>query len=370
MNRQKITVAISIGAIILLIGIFAVVAGTGIYDRLNPGLGRISSGRIGVSKEEAHADAGNQRQSLCVKCHGEMRTKKTPWHKIHMLITFVSFECSTCHKRVNTMARSLKGKVLIDRSVCPRCHRQKFPAFNEEHQKITWIQRHRLLRGEKTGGADIYSMPVLIQKYPECFICHEKKELSFCQDCHAYHPHNYEWVNDEHGKRALATDFSCLRCHEKTTWCSTQCHKGITLPHNIPKWANHYTKDTVSPLWLRAHPYVADSFGISQTGDFRASDPGVVCSMCHNKNGAGANFCQQCHHKEFDKVSDQPTVPWKPKHPSVVKEIGSTACQRCHLLEFCAYCHTNSRKPERGLFFNRRQQKVPTKSQESDVFGD
>ncbi|HEB13210.1 MAG TPA: hypothetical protein ENI11_05995, partial [Actinobacteria bacterium] len=257
MGRRKRTITVSVVAIALLIVAFSGVASAGDHKKLLPlsksaVSARVSLGDIfkliraelgdlfGTSskKDEAHNDGGSQNQKACISCHGDMKTAKTPWHKDHISNRFTKLDCTTCHNaKIDTGPRSLKGKVTIDRKICKTCHTQKFSAYSKEHQKSTWTAQHVFLRGDKTGGVDIYTADVLVEKYPECFICHKKKELNFCKKCHEQHPHDEAWVNGEHGKQAVATDFACLRCHDKNTWCTTQCHRGVTLPHNIPKWS-------------------------------------------------------------------------------------------------------------------------------------
>lgn len=347
-----------LAAIVLLV---ALVVGFVGYNRINTGLGKISSGRIGLNEKKTHATAGRQEQEVCVTCHGEMRTEKTPWHRMHLSKTFVNFQCPVCHKNVTTGERSLAGKVLIDRTICPTCHRQKFSAFNEKHQRRDWIKKHKLLRGEKTGGADIFPLSVLKEKYPKCFICHEKKELSFCKLCHEFHPHNFDWVNRQHGKRAVATDFSCLRCHEKTSWCSTQCHEGVTLPHNIPKWSRHWKDAPDAPKWRRVH--FKEAAKLVEPGE--PSEPAWYnpdikvpqyrkCRKCHDSPrslGNHADFCMQCHHDRFYQAYPYLGTPWVKFAMPFVRANGADKCWKCHQPEFCVACHTTGKKAKPGTTF-------------------
>ena len=373
LNQQKTrivftvgAVALTAGAIIILIAIFTGSAKTVINDRLKPGLDRINP--IGANKDNAHGDPSSVSQRTCISCHGDMKSQKTPWHKMHLINLYTNFKCSTCHSKKMTVGpRTLAGKELIDRGICLKCHDQKFPAYNDDHKQITWIRKHTFLRGDKTGGVDIFPISKLAEAYPECFNCHGQRELSFCRSCHEQHPHDDNWINGDHGKEAVASNFKCLCCHEKTTWCSTQCHKGVTLPHNIPKWSSHYEDDISAPQWLRVHPEAASSAGVKQQGNWQVDDTKIVCSLCHNKNMSSNNFCQSCHHQQFDKENSNPSAAWKDQHPSVVKNLGSSKCQKCHLLEFCSYCHTNGKKPARGMFLNRQRPPVAIESQDIDT---
>ncbi len=378
-------ITVFIVAIILLIVALTGVANSGGFKNNSPTPKSIVSARITFSdlfqlisneignifggnsnKAIAHNKAGSQNQKVCISCHGDMITKKTPWHKLHISSRFTDFECTTCHtKKIDTGPRGLGGKVNIDRKICKTCHKGKFSAYSKDHQKRSWVSQHKSLRGEKTGGVDIYSMEMLAEKYPECFICHKKKELNFCKNCHEFHPHNDAWINGGHGKKAVATDFSCLRCHDKNTWCTTQCHSGVTLPHNIPRWSKHYVNEPDAPQWRRIHPDVALA---AQTNASAAGSQKIVCFLCHGKKsqiaaGDTNNFCQDCHHSRFNAFG-VPGPIWKTRHPTVVKELGSSKCQKCHLLEFCAYCHTNGQKPARGMFFNRRVRPTPVDADE------
>jgi len=311
----------------------------------------------------------------CLRCHSPGTRNFTPrlglniTSKMHLKHLDAGLQCTTCHNRIAHLGAEkyepLKSwkpgfkykNFATMRQGCWRCHSKDIKFRNEETLKLV---------GEKVPPTN-------------CAVCHNT-DWNLKPTTGQFNHNDVDGLPWRDGKRRHGViaklDFSaCFACHQKKPGeqaenilpnCTTTCHKGVTMPHNIPRWAAYYTKDAETPQWLRVHPNAADSFGISQTGDFRAVDPQVVCSMCHNKDGAAANFCQQCHHQEFAKDNSQPNAPWKPQHPAVVKAVGSTGCQRCHLLEFCAYCHTNGRKPDRGMFLNRLQQAVPTESQESN----
>lgn len=300
----------------------------------------------------------------CLRCHSpEVRTFTATrglnvTSKMHLKHLDAGLQCATCHNRIahlgaenyeplKSWSPGFKYKNFMTmREGCWRCHTEDVKFRDEETLKIV---------GDKKPPTN-------------CSVCHNPKWN--LKPATGEYNHNdvagVPWRNgkERHGKVAQKDFGACLGCHEKKPGggtatvlpnCTTTCHKGITMPHNIPKWAASYSGDTTTPLWLRQHPWEGDGVGVVQTSDFRASDPQFVCSMCHNKDKATANFCNKCHHQEFDKFNGQPNAAWKLQHPSVVKEVGSSSCQRCHLLEFCSYCHTNGVKPDRGLFFNRKQ---------------
>ena len=152
-----------------------------------------------------------------------------------------------------------------------------------------------------------------------------------------------------HGIVAMKDFSACFGCHAQTGTspnglpnCSTTCHEGITMPHNIPQRAAVYAGKTDVPPWRQVHFKVAAAQGTA------------MCQRCHNPDSSQANFCQSCHHQQFAAVKpEEKTVNWKNIHFMVVKQIGAANCFQCHQPNFCANCHTTGIKPEPGLFFNR-----------------
>ena len=311
----------------------------------------------------SHSTAGDQYDVVCNACHGDMRTDKTPWHKMHMEKPFINFDCSRCHKEIKKTERTMNGKILIDRTICSQCHRLKFTAFNEDHQSDDWIKRHTKLRGDKKQGEKIPNMKELEADYPQCFICHRelRKELSFCKDCHEFHPHNNEWIKSGHGRAAQKTDFECLRCHDKKTWCTDECHEGVTLPHNIPKWSQHWKDEPDAPKWRKIHYTEASRLTgtpLFTTTEGNRLDPDTfkVCRRCHDSEtstfGKNPDFCMQCHHKRFyDAFPDELSVPWWESAMTFVKRNGADRCWECHQPEFCVACHTTGTKAKPGTTF-------------------
>lgn len=339
---------------------------TGIIDEIS---GKFEK-PINAESKYSQEDAPSER---CLRCHSPGTRKFTPQlglnitSEMHQKHLDSGLQCTTCHNRIahlgaETFEPLKKWKpgfkyknFMTMREGCWRCHTEDKKYRDEETLKIV---------GDKVPPTN-------------CAVCHNP-DWNLKPTTGDY---NHNDVNGvpwrvgqlRHGRAAKSNFGACLACHQKRPGdmagntlpnCTTTCHKGVTMPHNIPKWGAYYTGDKTTPQWLRQHPYAADAAGVTQSGDFKAGDPRVVCSMCHNKDGAAANFCQKCHHQEFDGANAQANAPWKTQHPAIVNEIGSTGCQRCHLLEFCAFCHTNGRKPDRGMFLNRLQQAVPTQGDE------
>jgi len=359
LSRKTIYIIISVVAVLSLVGASSFAA-TSFRDQIkiigkntgNSVKASISDVSSTTDKKTAHLNAKDQSDSTCTACH-DMTTAKFPWHKMHLTISLTDFKCSTCHKEIQTETttsdgtvfvnkRTMDGTVYIDRTVCLKCHRDKFPAFSAEHQKVTWVKEHKNFRGtEKKRGEGIPTMVELEADYPQCFICHKEKnkELNFCKDCHEFHDHNDEWINGKHGRTALLkTDFECVkRCHDKKTWCTWECHEGVTLPHNIPKWTQFWKDDPGAPWWRAIHFQVAAEKGDS------------VCRRCHDSPrslGEHPDFCMECHHEQFyQEFPDQLGTPWKPYAMKFVRNNGSYRCWQCHMPDFCVTCHTTDKKP-------------------------
>lgn len=324
MSKRAIIIVATLGVIIAVLVIASnTYAGGTILSKLSLIVSEFS---INPQPQAFHKKAGLELLTSCNACHGTMKSEETPWHKKHLTASLTNFACSTCHKKVTTGKRSLVGKVLIDRSVCLKCHQQKFSAYTANHQKSDWINRHKLLKGIDKGN---------------CLKCHKYKELNFCGQCHDFHSHDKQWIFGGHGKKAVKTDFACLRCHEKKKWCTTQCHQGVTLPHNIPKWSKHWKGEPNAPLWRKVHFRFAEKLGVE------------VCQRCHKFKIAGREFCQKCHHRQFIKeMLSISSYAWATKRGGMafVKKNGASRCWECHDAAFCAYCHTTGKKPPKVNF--------------------
>ncbi len=360
--RRQLLAGAAFAVIVIVVLLVTIATNNSVFSLVGSGLFSVSNGLIGTDNEEvAHAAAGDQDDSVCEGCHADMRNDETPWHRMHLEQSFTNFTCSLCHKEIKKVERSMDGKILIDRTLCPQCHRVKFPAFNEDHQSADWIKRHKTLRGDKRRGEKIPNMEELESEYPQCFVCHRRKELSFCKTCHEFHPHNVDWIKGGHGRAAQKTDFECLRCHEKTTWCTDECHEGVTLPHNIPKWSQHWEDEPDAPKWRKIHYKEASRLTgtpLFTTTEGNRLDPGTcsVCRRCHDSDtstfGRNPDFCMQCHPKRFyDAFPDELGVPWWESAMPFVKRNGADRCWECHQPEFCVACHTTGTKAQPGTTF-------------------
>lgn len=316
---------------------------------------------------ESHYSQENVPSERCLRCHDPSNRNFTPdleiglnaTSEMHIKHLDSGLVCTTCHNRVahlgagkyeplKTWKPGFKYKNFMTmREGCWRCHSEDEKYRDEETLAKV---------GDKVPPTN-------------CNTCHGKLQ----PETGKYNHNDVEGVPWKDGKlrhgKLAKEDFSvCLACHEKTSDeksgsevpnCTTTCHKGVTMPHKTPTLAKFYKDEPDVPEWLQVHPEKADELGVSDGVNYKINDPNVTCSMCHNKDGASDNFCQSCHHSRFDEHG-APSSSWKERHPTVVEEIGSSKCQKCHLLEFCAYCHTNGTKPARGTFYNRRTVPVPT----------
>lgn len=345
-----------------------------LQDKLIAGPLHVVGTVVGEQAEPINPRSAYSQKSVpserCLRCHSEENRTFTSrkglnvTSKMHVKHLNNGLDCTTCHNRIThlnaedyeplkTSKPGFKYKNFMTmRQGCWRCHSKDV---------------------NYRSGA---TLKVVTGKKPptRCGLCHNR-EWNLKPTVGEYNHNDVAGVPWRDGKRrhgyVAKRDFSiCLGCHQAEQTddggivqlnCTTTCHRGVKMPHNIPEWSKYYENDKETPLWLRAHPYMADLFGIRETADFGESDPEFVCSMCHNQDREQANFCQKCHHRSFDRSNSSANAPWKTQHPSVVKKIGSSGCQKCHLLEFCAYCHTNGTKPARGLFLNRSWQSVSTK---------
>ena len=321
---------------------------------------------------DAHANAAEEDQATCQasNCHKDMKTEKTPWHKMHLTISLTNFTCQTCHKKVTTKPRTMAGKVNIDRSICLKCHRERFEAFLPQHGKANWVRKHKQL--SKVGKVK-----------DKCFDCHnpKRKELDFCKVCHKRHDHSTKWIFGGHGKKARevfdfvplntktsdskknkknkklnaeAEKFNCLQCHEKEKWCAWRCHQGVVLPHKIDKWEQHWDdkkkEEKKEPSWYKVHFRAGVKLGYEKCRrchKFNKKGDPTLSKTPFNKNWEQKEFCQQCHHKAFYEKVPTLNIPWATKKGAMfyVRNYGSDKCWKCHDPDFCSYCHTKNVKP-------------------------
>lgn len=301
----------------------------------------------------------------CTACHGnmiELDKNKKPKYYIHwkmLSIPMLKLQCTECHKQVDIRKRG-PGQmhlVKVDRSFCPKCHNEQIISsgevqkdwqhfFSQNREKAaenapqlpSVIQQH-IITDNQSGKTWVKKHSVVAKSVgvDQCKRCHiPNSELDFCKDCHEEHPHNSQWINGQHGKKARV-DFSyCLDCHIEGNKCFS-CHK-IKVPHDTK------TKDDTKN-WDKIH--------------YKQKDM-TLCLKCHKDSAPQPNateakdpdFCQKCHHRIFGNQNilgvDKANMRWKKIHFNIVKESGAQQCFQCHNVIYCSRCHIQGVKPPRN----------------------
>lgn len=269
----------------------------------------------------------------CTGCHEDASNSKTMSGvpKRHTKHAAAGVTCVQCHNRIAHKRaeryQPLKNEVpsfryadyLTMRSGCWRCHSTS-ASYRDD----------RLL--DELGLA----------KFP----------ATGCDSCHtgtapppASGPLDHTttgWGQKRHGRIAAKDYGECLVCHPRQTANSetsdcTGCHNNITMPHNIGDGERFYASETGVPKWAREHAGFDESL--------------ERCGQCHQAKRAG-DPCAQCHHDRYLESDESTTTTWPQIHSIASGEVGES-CQECHMTEFCAYCHSNQKKPPRELYFNR-----------------
>jgi len=254
-------------------------------------------------------------------------------------------DCRVCHStlwkelpKFHHPARGVKwgrglahGEVARDNfKACQGCHEPTVWCSTRCHFGITmphvkgWVNAH----------------PAFAKKdIKRCFACHKVIEsLDFCgKRCHHDKfqkqfnlDKNFAWSSgkEQHGVAVRATGGQpCFKCHEQNTWCTTQCHKGITMPH-VAGWRNIHFKYV---KYENGHGWLARD---------------AVCKMCHNKDGSDDNYCFSCHHKSYRRAGPIGLMQ-DIKRTGVGADLKTNgqrlSCEDCHIhkdLVFCRDCHT------------------------------
>lgn len=262
-------------------------------------------------------------------------------------------DCKTCHDRdwkdmpkLHRPEAGVKwGRGLAHGEVarqnfgqCRGCHEPTVWCSTRCHFGITmphvknWVQIHPTL-----AKRDI----------KRCFSCHKAQEsLDFCgKRCHHDPfkkqfnlPKDKNWADgkEQHGVVVKAAGGApCFRCHEQKTWCTTQCHQGITMPH-VAGWRGiHFKSVEFAPGvgWQREK---------------------AACVMCHNKDGKDPNYCFLCHHKQFGRYSPIGLMGYVRRESKVGYDLITNGqrlvCQNCHAhpdMAFCRDCHEG--RPDRDI---------------------
>ncbi len=175
-----------------------------------------------------------------------------------------------------------------------------------------------------------------------CRICHELKQVPGCSR-NGHHHEEFVVANkldlkkapwksgrQRHGPVARATQaVRCRQCHDQATWCTTQCHRGVTMPHG-PEWRKvHFTAVGYTP------------------GSFWSPKP-TPCDLCHNTDRKDPKFCVRCHHKALvppnlpngQVLAIEPMTLGRNVY-GLTRSLngGIKICGNCHILQFCWRCH-------------------------------
>ncbi len=212
-------------------------------------------------------------------------------------------------------------------AVCKTCHDPK-KRCTVCHEGITMPHKVNWLAATEHGGT-----AKATQGKP-CRMCHDLKEVPSCS---ARGHHHEEFVTalkydlteipwksgkQRHGPVARATNARpCQRCHERETWCATQCHRGIAMPHG-PEWPKtHYKAVGYTP-------------GTGWRGE------ATPCDICHAPDPNGRDnrtFCEVCHHKEFGPRWIMGAASENGVNQALTTGLGP--CAKCHVFKFCWRCH-------------------------------
>lgn len=302
-----------------------------------------------INADSAYSQKGVPKER-CLYCHapgaGSAGAKnigvKGTMHNRHL---DAGLDCTVCHNRVAHLGAEdfepLKSwqpgfkyrDFTTMKQGCWRCHGR--------NSKYVDSEALALVGGKKPSS--------------DCRLCHDRPSSLRPGAGEASHETtgSLNWkAGARHGRAALADFNVCLACHPlvKDTQaaglpdCSSSCHRGVVMPHNLSKWAPYLAGNGFkSPSWLKTHALEARAKGVKMTADSRVEDPAGACSICHNREGKSPNFCQSCHHKKIEKVLGGPAAPWAALHSRAVLETGAFQCRSCHEPSFCSACHTRTK---------------------------
>ncbi len=287
----------------------------------------------------------------CTGCHKDSRSRKTAGISLrerHAEHASADVTCVQCHNRVAHEGaeryQPLREEApffeyadyLTMRSGCWRCHSTS-AAYRDD----------RLL--DELG----------LSEFPatECGSCHAGAAPA--PDSGPLDHTRRRWDRARHGRIAAKDYGECLVCHPRRTAGGetpdcTGCHNDITMPHNIGDGERFYASEAGFPKWAREHAGFGESI--------------EKCAQCHRDERA-SDSCAQCHHERYlkNKESTETTettttttetttttteTTWPQTHRDITAEVGES-CQECHMVEFCAYCHSEDEKPPREFYFNR-----------------
>jgi nitrate/TMAO reductase-like tetraheme cytochrome c subunit len=174
-----------------------------------------------------------------------------------------------------------------------------------------------------------------------CYRCHGlTEELNSCRRCHHErfaaqygYADTKDWASGkrQHGIAARQNTAACLRCHDRKTWCATECHEGVTMPHTADWRQVHWKTIGYKPI----------------EGNKGGWKPRTTpCDKCHNSDGESPNFCWDCHHAEFKAEGYDGRPLWVEFMRFAWRAYGTTfkldnadRCLKCHEAKFCRDCH-------------------------------
>jgi hypothetical protein len=319
--------------------------------------------------------------SLCLRCHSPQKRLFTVTHglkvtgKVHVEHLKASIRCTNCHNRV---AHENAEKFNPLKSWIAKAYKSQLSLVGKRNPKFTYRNNMRMRQGcwrcHKNGGKFVDAKGVV--KIGPYKAANGAVAPTKCSTCHSkgwdIKPPGHKRRNREgipwkrglnHGVVARRDFSKCQACHDKKTWCSTRCHKGITMPHASnwkqvhPAWAKsnredcnmcHETDPKLKFCGNRCHH---DSFrkqfklakkipwknGKKQHGVAAKATAGNSCFRCHDQKTWCTTKCHQ-------GVTMPHIAGWRNIHFKVAGQIGRDVCIRCHdkdrkMRDFCLYCH-------------------------------
>lgn len=256
------------------------------------------------------AEAASAR---CIACHGPMvepgkeepeaeEGEKPSLHQAMLTLPQLDFECTDCHKNVDTRIRNPKHVTMkIDRKLCSElpCHN---PPLMAEHgkdlaQAKKWIANHP--KKATSIGID------------QCRSCHLiRSELDFCNQCH------------------LRKGFRPASHRAEYTVPVSRIYPKIPRPDAITtKWRGyHFVVAREALEELGVAPVTPQNLPLDKVNK-------LPCGACHEVKV----WCTKCHIKHAPNWLDPVEG-----HPRQVVKNGTDYCFKCHdeTGAKCLSCHT------------------------------
>lgn len=221
--------------------------------------------------------------STCSPCHDNWDRVEYPLIRFYHTKHFdKGFKCNICHTEFPHKDGKTKKPQM---KICMSCH-------GMDHEK----------EGEIAS--------------PECLRCHRPNFNLMPAS------HDKKWARQEpfnHTKFAKKDKSQCNMCHNQQ-FC-TDCHGLEPIPHRAD--------------WKYEHG--------SQATKLADNSP---CHRCHKVQ----QFCGDCHHKVPSTMARAnglrvKNLSWQDSHFLVTWQTSARICYECHKSNYCAHCHTTTRKP-------------------------